>query len=111
MSEFEKLVLEKLDALGTDVKEIRTDVNVLKDDVREIRADVNTLQDNVKKLQTDMIVLQNDVKELRSEQELLEELCTDFQAAKNTTKMQLDSHNDRLISLEKRPCYKIELIS
>lgn len=46
-AEFEKIVLQKLDSMEADIKELKQDVVVLKEDVAELKQDVSVLKNEV----------------------------------------------------------------
>ena len=119
-AEFEKIVLQKLDSMEADIKELKQDVaelkqdvTVLKEDVAELKQDVTVLKEDVAELKQDVTVLKQDVaglktnvttlkKELKEVKEdgTLDEICDKYfgggePAAVESAK--LDESKDQLV--------------
>jgi len=60
-AEFEKIVLQKLDSMEADIKELKQDVTVLKQDVAGLKTNVTTLKKELKEVKEDVSVLKNEV--------------------------------------------------
>ena len=72
-AEFEKIVLQKLDSMEADIKELKQDVaelkqdvTVLKQDVTVLKQDVTVLKEDVAELKQDVTVLKQDVAGLKT---------------------------------------------
>ncbi|OPX43521.1 hypothetical protein CLHUN_26680 [Ruminiclostridium hungatei] len=64
MEETLRLILEKLNSMDSDIKEIKSDVNGLKSDVNGLKSDVNGLKSDVNGLKSDVNGLKSDVRSL-----------------------------------------------
>ena len=79
-AEFEKIVLQKLDSMEADIKELKQDVTVLKQDVAELKQDVTVLKEDVTGLKQDVAGLKTNVTTLKKE---LKEVKEDVGVLKN----------------------------
>lgn len=79
-AEFEKIVLQKLDSMEADIKELKQDVTVLKQDVAELKQDVTVLKEDVAELKQDVAGLKTNVTTLKKE---LKEVKEDVGVLKN----------------------------
>ena len=86
-AEFEKIVLQKLDSMEADIKELKQDVaelkqdvTVLKEDVAELKQDVTVLKEDVTGLKQDVAGLKTNVTTLKKE---LKEVKEDIGVLKN----------------------------
>lgn len=79
-AEFEKIVLQKLDSMEADIKELKQDVTVLKQDVAELKQDVTVLKEDVTGLKQDVAGLKTNVITLKKE---LKEVKEDVGVLKN----------------------------
>ena len=79
-AEFEKIVLQKLDSMEADIKELKQDVTVLKEDVAELKKDVTVLKEDVTGLKQDVAGLKTNVTTLKKE---LKEVKEDVGVLKN----------------------------
>ena len=70
-AEFEKIVLQKLDSMEADIKELKQDVTVLKEDVAELKQDVTVLKQDVAGLKTNVTTLKKELKEVKEDVSVL----------------------------------------
>ncbi len=70
-------IVERLDVLEKDVKELKQDVNVLKQDVNVLKQDVNVLKQDVNVLKQDVNVLKQDVNVLKQDVNVLKSFHKD----------------------------------
>lgn len=66
-AEFEKIVLQKLDSMEADIKELKQDVAELKQDVTVLKQDVAGLKTNVTTLKKELKEVKEDVSVLKNE--------------------------------------------
>ena len=66
-AEFEKIVLQKLDSMEADMKELKQDVAELKQDVTVLKQDVAGLKTNVTTLKKELKEVKEDVSVLKNE--------------------------------------------
>ena len=66
-AEFEKIVLQKLDSMEADIKELKQDVAGLKQDVTVLKQDVAGLKTNVTTLKKELKEVKEDVSVLKNE--------------------------------------------
>lgn len=70
-AEFEKIVLQKLDSMEADIKELKQDVTVLKQDVTVLKEDVAELKQDVTGLKTNVTTLKKELKEVKEDVSVL----------------------------------------
>ncbi len=72
-TEFEKLVIEKLERLDSGIKELKEDVTILKTEVAELKEDVTILKTEVAGLKKNVDKLNKQVKELTDDTLILKD--------------------------------------
>ncbi len=94
------IVDESVKDLKTDVKGLKTDVEVLKTDVKDLRTDVEGLKTDVKDLRTDVEGLRTDVEGLKTHVESLETNVEDLKTHVEGLEEDMTDLKDRVKKIE-----------
>ncbi|MEH7300759.1 hypothetical protein, partial [Neobacillus drentensis] len=98
----------------TDIKELQTDMKLIKTDIKELQTDLKVVKKNIKELQTDMKVLQTDMVEVKTDTREIKETVNKIgtsqtkdvvgrlNVTKKKTDFEVDYINNRLTEMDKR---------
>ena len=65
MTEFEKLVIQKLDTMQGDISDLKTDVSDMKEDISTLKSEMSDVKEDISTLKSEMSDMQNDITALK----------------------------------------------
>jgi chromosome segregation ATPase len=64
--EFQRVVLEKLTSLDTDINDVKSDINGMKSDINGVKSDINTVKSTIQKLEVGQEHLRKELHDVKS---------------------------------------------